>query len=127
MAEARGRSVRHHPGGWIPPDDSRTSSPSASHARFGAWPGYDPSPVRYALAVGNHRWPGFLLLSHSVKVARSPRVLWSDMVVSLAVIQLGRDRLLRRCRLDMRGRRSRWRSGVSDLVQLLLATMPGRS
>ena len=94
MAEARGRSVRHHPGGWIPPHDSRASPPSASHAGFAAWPGYDPSLVRYAPLVGDHRWPGHLPVSSSVRVRRDPTSLWSDMVVTMGRHRFGRANCL---------------------------------
>jgi hypothetical protein len=60
--------------------------------------GGDPSLIRYAHAVGNHRWPGRPPLSQSVQVGRDPTSLWSDMVVTERGRQLGHDRLLRRCR-----------------------------
>jgi hypothetical protein len=110
MAEPRGSSVRHHPGGWIPPDDSRASPSSAPHARFAARPGYGPSLVRHAHGVGNRRWPGHLLGPQSARIGCGPASLWSDVVVSFAANRVGRDRLLRRCRPCVREGRSTWHS-----------------
>jgi hypothetical protein len=81
MAEPRGSSVRHHPGGWIPPDDSRASPSSASHARFAARPGYGPSLVRYVHVVGSSLLAGLFRLGLSMPTGSCRRSLWSTLVV----------------------------------------------
>src|ERR1019366_3654150 len=62
--------------------------------RFRALRTSEPSLVRYAHAVGNHRWPGPPPLAQSAKVGQSLTSLWSELVVNLAA-GASQQRLLR--------------------------------
>lgn len=67
----------------------------AGHGCQRGWP--DDLPLaRYAVTVGNCRWPGHLLLARFVEVGRAPWSLWLAMVVSLPGPSAGRDRRLYR-------------------------------
>jgi hypothetical protein len=74
-------------GVWSP------SGPQGSRDRTAA----DPSLVRHARAVGNHRRPRHVPLSQSDEVGCRPTSLWSEMVVSHALRRLDSDRLPTRC------------------------------